>query len=238
MEIKGFIETSLIDWDGRLAAVIFLPGCNFRCPMCHNHQMVQQPDILPTVAWETVTAALTRHRGWIDGVVVTGGEPTIHAELPALLRWIKQLGLGVKLDTNGALPDVLEHLFEDRLVDYAAMDIKAPLDERYAKAAGARADLGAIRRSIGLLMSRAPDYEFRTTVLPLFMKRGDVGSIGLEIRGARRWVLQQYLPGHADAEAARRLWPYSDEILLTMREEGAAYVEQCVARGVVTVAGE
>ncbi|MCU0606647.1 MAG: anaerobic ribonucleoside-triphosphate reductase activating protein [Candidatus Edwardsbacteria bacterium] len=236
MEIKGFIETSLIDWDGRLAAVLFLPGCNFRCPMCHNHQLVQHPEEVPTVDWGTVEAALARHRGWIDGVVVTGGEPTIHAELATLLRWIKQLGLAVKLDTNGALPDVLGHLIGDRLVDYVAMDIKAPLDERYARAAGAKADLGAIRRSIALLMASGVGYEFRTTVLPLYMRKADVGSIGREIKGAGLWALQQYLPGHADAETARRLWPYRDEILLAMREEGAAFVERCVVRGIETVA--
>jgi pyruvate formate lyase activating enzyme len=237
MEIKGFLETSLIDWDGKLASVVFLPGCNFRCPMCHNHQLVQCPDEVPAVFWETVAAALARHKGWIDGVVVTGGEPTIHSELPSLLRWIKQLGLAVKLDTNGSLPDVLQHLIGDGLVDYVAMDIKAPLDERYARAAGAKADLSAIRNSIGLVMAGAPDYEFRTTVLPLYLKKNEIGLIGREIKGAGKWALQQYIPKNADEAPARRLWPYSDEILLAMREEGAAFVQKCVVRGVQTVSG-
>jgi pyruvate formate lyase activating enzyme len=235
MEIKGFLETSLIDWDGKLVSVIFLPGCNFRCPMCHNHQLVQQPGTIPTVEWGTVEAVLARHTGWIDGVTVTGGEPTIHPELPSLLRWIKQLGLKAKLDTYGALPDVLRHLADSGLVDYIAMDIKAPLDERYSKAAGAKVDLKAIRASIELIMASGVDYEFRTTVVPLYMRKADIKGIGAEIKGASKWALQQYQPKNADKETVRRIWPYADEIILAMRDEGAAFVEQCVARGLDTV---
>jgi pyruvate formate lyase activating enzyme len=235
MEIKGFLETSLIDWDGKLVSVIFLPGCNFRCPMCHNHQLVQEPDTIPKVEWGAVEAVLSRHAGWIDGVTVTGGEPTIHPELPSLLRWIKQLGLKAKLDTNGALPDVLRHLIDGGLVDYIAMDIKAALDERYSKAAGAKVDLKAIRASIELIMGSGVDYEFRTTVVPLYMRKADIKGIGAEIKGARKWALQQYQPKNAGADAVRRIWPYADEIILAMREEGSTFVEQCVARGVETV---
>ncbi|MDI6738911.1 MAG: anaerobic ribonucleoside-triphosphate reductase activating protein [Candidatus Edwardsbacteria bacterium] len=236
MEIKGFLETSLIDWDGMLVSVIFLPGCNFRCPMCHNHQLVQKPDTIATVEWGAVEAKLTQHKGWIDGVAVTGGEPTIHPELPSLLRRIKQLGLKTKLDTNGYLPEIIRLLIADRLADYIAMDIKAPLDERYSKAAGAKVDLKIIRASIALIMGSGADYEFRTTVVPLYMRKGDIKSIGQEIKGAKKWALQQFQPKNSAQESLKRVWPYADEILFTMREEGAAFVEQCVMRGVETVA--
>ncbi len=235
MEIKGFIETSLIDWDGKIASVLFLPGCNFRCPFCHNSQLVQRPEELPTVEWGSVESRLSRHRGWVDGVVVTGGEPTIHAELPSLLRALKELGLKTKLDTNGFLPEVLRHLIESKLVDYVAMDIKAAPDERYGKAAGVKANLQLIEASIELIMGSGLDYEFRTTVVPLFMRKGDIKLIGQAIKGARLWALQQFKPAHSAQDQLQRIWPYADEILLAMRDEGAAWVELCVARGVETV---
>ena len=235
MEIKGFIETSLIDWDGKIASVIFLPGCNFRCPFCHNSQLVQKPEELPTVEWESVESRLSRHRGWVDGVVVTGGEPTIHGELPSLLRALKELGLRTKLDTNGYLPEVLRHLIDSGLVDYVAMDIKAALDERYSKAAGIRANSKLIEASIALIMGSGLDYEFRTTVVPLFMRKGDIKLIGQSIKGARLWALQQFKPLHSAQDQLQRIWPYADEILLAMRDEGAAWVQRCELRGADTV---
>ncbi len=235
MEIKGFIETSLIDWDGKIASVIFLPGCNFRCPFCHNSQLVQKPDELATVEWESVVAQLSRHRGWIDGVVVTGGEPTIHPELPSLLRAVKEMGLATKLDTNGYLPEVLRHLIDGRLVDYVAMDIKAAPDERYSRAAGVKVNLKLIEASVALLMASGVDYEFRTTVVPLFMKKSDVREIGKAVKGARKWALQQFKPLHSAQDQLQRIWPYADEILLAMRDEGAQWVECCEVRGMDTV---
>ena len=236
MEIKGFIETSLIDWDGKLASVIFLPGCNFRCPFCHNSQLVQKPEELETVEWEDVAARLARHRGWIDGVVVTGGEPTINGELPALLRAFKGMGLQTKLDTNGYLPVILRHLIGEGLVDYVAMDVKTALDERYSKAAGVRINLALIEESIALLLAGGVDYEFRTTVVPLFTRKSDAREIGRAIKGARQWSLQQFRPRHSAQDQLQRIWPYADEILQAMRDEGARWVERCEVRGTDTVA--
>ncbi|MBF0526325.1 MAG: anaerobic ribonucleoside-triphosphate reductase activating protein, partial [Deltaproteobacteria bacterium] len=126
--IKGFIETSFVDWAGKIAAVVFLPGCNFRCPMCHNHELVLHPEAISDYPFEIIADSLNQHQGWIDGVCITGGEPTNHPNLARLLEVFKGLGLPVKLDTNGSRPDVLAHLLAQGQVDYVAMDVKAQLN--------------------------------------------------------------------------------------------------------------
>jgi pyruvate formate lyase activating enzyme len=148
MEIKGFIETSLIDWDGKLVSVFFLPGCNFRCPFCHNHQLWKAPQKVETVPWQKVSDFLKGKKGWIDGVVITGGEPTVHADLPEFIESLREMGLLIKLDTNGANPEMLQSLIDKKLVDYVAMDLKASLDTIYSQAAGTKVNLDDIKRSI------------------------------------------------------------------------------------------
>jgi pyruvate formate lyase activating enzyme len=126
MEIKGFIDVSLSDWDGRVSSVIFLPGCNFRCPFCYNTKLVLQPEAMPTITILQVEDYLEGNRKWIDGVVVTGGEPTLHKDLPDLCEKLKKMRLHVKVDTNGTSPEVIRKLVDKKLVDYVALDVKAP----------------------------------------------------------------------------------------------------------------
>ena len=193
MRIAHLLETSLIDYPGRVAAVLFTAGCNFRCPFCHNAELVLPEKVseLRLLDPDEVLAFLAERRGFLDGLVVTGGEPTIQDDLDAFLAGVKGLGLLVKLDTNGARPDVLEALLGEKLLDYVAMDVKAPFG-RYPEFAGVEVDLRAIQESICLIRERAPDYEFRTTVAP-GLRVEDLRAIAGLLAGAKRWFLQPFV---------------------------------------------
>jgi len=196
LRIAHLLETSLIDYPGRVAAVLFTAGCSFRCPFCHNAELVLPEKVcaLRLLDLDEVLAFLAERRGFLDGLVVTGGEPTIQEDLASLLTEVKRLGLLVKLDTNGARPEVLIDLFERELVDYVALDVKAPF-ERYPEFAGVEVDLEDIRRSIALVREKAPDYEFRTTVAP-GLRVEDLRVIAALLASAKRWFLQPFaVPG-------------------------------------------
>ena len=194
-EIKGFIDLSLVDWDDRVSAVIFLPYCNFRCPFCYNPTLVLDPTNMQTVAFTEISRYLTRNRVWLDGVTITGGEPTVHDELSALCKSVKELDLEIKLDTNGTNPKAVQELIDQELVDYIAMDIKAPLTvEKYSKASGF--PIGALLReaekTIEFLMGSSLDYEFRTTIVPTIHNKNDIKLICTRIKGCKRFVLQSF----------------------------------------------
>lgn len=238
MEIKGFIETSLIDWDGKLVSVFFLPGCNFRCPFCHNHQLWKEPQKVETVPWQRVSGFLKGKKGWIDGVVITGGEPTVHQDLPEFIGSLREMGLLIKLDTNGANPEMLQSLIDKKLVDYVAMDLKATLDTIYSQAAGTKVNLDDIRRSIEILMTGKTDYEFRTTLVPLFHGLENVRQMGKSIKGAKKWVLQQFVPQNSETSMLKHVWPYAEEYLVKMQQEGSKWVESCILRGISEIAAD
>ncbi|HEY3346167.1 MAG TPA: anaerobic ribonucleoside-triphosphate reductase activating protein [Nitrospirota bacterium] len=165
--IKGFLEVSLLDWPGRMASVVFLPGCNFRCPFCHNPGLVLSPEELEDFPVKEVLAAIGARAGWIDGVVITGGEPTVSAGIMHLLHVFKRRGIPVKLDTNGSRPEILREILEKNLISAAAMDIKAPLvEDAYSAAAGVKADIAAIKESITLLSRSGIELFFRATMVP------------------------------------------------------------------------
>lgn len=192
--IKGLIEASLIDWPGRLATVVFLPGCNLRCRYCHAKDLVLRGDAMDPISFERIFDYLVAMDGWIDGVVISGGEPTLYTDLPKLAADIKRLGLAVKLDTNGTRPRVLDRLIGEGLVDSISMDVKAPLDAMYFDIAQAVFDLNDIARSIAVLMRSSIEYEFRTTVSPALLSPRDVARIAEAIAGARQYVLQPFNP--------------------------------------------
>ena len=195
MEIKGFVHLSLVDWDGKLSSVLFLPRCNFRCPFCHNYALVLHPEEEETIPLDRVEGYLRTHKDWLDGVCVTGGEPTVHADLPEFCSRLKDLGLAVKLDTNGANPLMLKGLIAEGLVDYVAVDIKAPLTvERYSRAIGVDAKnfLGEVKETVGMLLNSGMDYEFRTTVVPILHHESDIEEISCEIKGCKKYVLQRF----------------------------------------------
>lgn len=220
-EIKGFLETSFLDWRGSIASVLFLPGCNFRCPYCHNHQLVSAPESLLSLPADGVLARLRPFAGWIDGVVISGGEPTLHAGLAELCAAIKGLGFAVKLDTNGHRPQVVEDLAARGLVDMVAMDLKAPLEQAaYDRAAGRPVDLGRIRRTRDFLIASGLAHEFRSTIWPAWHGRAELEAMARDLTGARAWTLQALRPESAwDHQALGEGKPYdAQELALLQRE--------------------
>ena len=200
MEIKGFIGVSLSDWDRKVSSVIFLPGCNLRCPFCYNKGLVLHPEKMPAVSQGQIEEYLETNQKWIDGVVITGGEPTIHADLPQLCDKIKKRGYNVKVDTNGTNPTMIRRLLENQLVNYVALDVKAPLtEEKYAEACGicAAQFLKKIKETIKMLMNDAVDCEFRTTLVPTLHHTEDVEKICRTLKGCKKYALQNF---KSDAE--------------------------------------
>lgn len=191
MTIEGLQKLTLLDFPGKTACTVFLGGCNFRCPFCHNFDLAARPSA-PLMGEEELLAFLRQRKGLLDGVAITGGEPLMRRELPDLLRKIKDLGYAVKLDTNGSFPDRLRALVEEGLVDYVAMDLKNAPD-RYGETVGfQKLNLDPIRKSVEYLLSGAVEYEFRTTVVRELHRPEDLTAMAEWIRGAKRYFLQQF----------------------------------------------
>ncbi|MEW6545748.1 MAG: anaerobic ribonucleoside-triphosphate reductase activating protein [Bacillota bacterium] len=193
MYARGLQKLSLVDFPETMCATVFLAGCNFRCPYCHNPDLVLRSPGLPWISEEELLQFLEEREGFIDGVCVTGGEPTLEPDLPAFLARVKARGLKTKLDTNGTRPDVLARLLEHGLLDYIAMDVKAPRD-KYRRVTRSRVDPGVLEASIRLVQQSQVPYEFRTTVVPGLLSADDVEAIARWITGAGKYVLQPYLP--------------------------------------------
>ena len=227
--IAGYLPTTMIDWPGRLAAVVFLPQCNLRCRFCHAGPLLVSPQ--ETIPLESVLRHMASRRGWLDGVVICGGEPTLWDGLADLCGLFHRAGLAVKLDTNGTRPDRLDALIGSGAVDAVAMDLKAPLDERYAAACGGEVDLAALGRSVDLLMTGRVEYEFRTTVCPTLIGDPEIHAMGARIAGARRWVLQRFEPTYALDADLRTVEPYNLATMEALAEIGRQYVGRCVVRG-------
>lgn len=194
MTIDGFQPMTLLDFPHKVGCTVFLKGCNFRCPFCHNGPLVEGKGERPTpaLALETFRDFLQRRQGLLDGVCVSGGEPLLNPQLPQLLEAVKEQGFLVKVDTNGSFPHKLRELWKSGLVDYVAMDIKNSPD-RYAETAGvAELDLTPIRESVAWLLEGHVDYEFRTTVVRQFHDAASFAAIGPWIAGARRYFLQTF----------------------------------------------
>lgn len=191
MKIKGFTGTSLLDYPKNVCSILFLGGCNFRCPFCHNAGLVTGGKEYPTIEVTDIIQKLEERKDFIDGVVVSGGEPTIHKDLPELILKIKDLGLKVKLDTNGSNPDIIETLLDNNAIDFIAMDIKTSF-EKYSKAAGVNIDIKKISRSINLIKSSNIDYEFRSTIVPVLVNEEDIIKMGGFLEGANIFYLQQF----------------------------------------------
>ena len=235
MEIKGFVDLSLVDWDGKVCSVIFLPGCNLRCPFCYNTALVLHPEKLPTIPFEEIEDYLKKNHGWIDGVVITGGEPTIHDDLQNLCQKINELGLLVKVDTNGTHPVIIKELVKERFVNYIAMDIKAPLtEEKYSRVSGvnSKAVLENIKETINALLKLNIDYEFKTTMVPTLHEKEDIEQICQKIRGCRKYAIQNY---RGDVETIdpnlKNLKPFSEEKMREFLVTAQKIIPNAMLRG-------
>lgn len=192
MIIKGLQKTTLLDFPGKVACTVFTAGCNFRCPFCHNATLVISPDMSELIAEDEFFAFLKKRVGILDGVCITGGEPLLQRDVEEFIKKIRELGLAVKLDTNGAYPERLKAIINQGLVDYVAMDIKNS-KEKYALTAGADVNIDKISKSINILMTSGVEYEFRTTVVRELHSHDDINSIGKWIAGAQRYFLQSFI---------------------------------------------
>jgi pyruvate formate lyase activating enzyme len=189
MKIGAFDKFSLIDYSGYATAIIFTQGCNFRCPFCHNPELVLPEQFETPLPFEEIYAFLKKRKGLLDAVEFTGGEPTLQPDLLEKMQALKALGYRIKLDTNGTNPDVVKQAILENLVDYIAMDVKGSL-ERYSEIAGVNVDTEKIEQSINLIKNSAPDYEFRTTLIRGFHDAAEMERIGALISGAKRYFIQ------------------------------------------------
>ena len=191
MDIYGLQKLTLLDYPGLTACTVFLPACDFRCPFCHNWELIDG-SAEPETDDEQLMKFLEKRRGILEGVAITGGEPTLNKDLPKLAQRIKDMGYKLKLDTNGNHPDMLEYMLKNGLVDYVAMDIKNSA-EKYAVTIGLNSfDVSGVSRSIELLMNGSIDYEFRTTVVKQLHDEESFRGIGEWIRGAKNYYLQAF----------------------------------------------
>ncbi|MDD5220939.1 MAG: anaerobic ribonucleoside-triphosphate reductase activating protein [Candidatus Bipolaricaulis sp.] len=192
MEIGGFQKFSLIDYPNHLSAVVFTRGCNMHCGYCHNPELIDHHYFSKKLNNSRILSFLEKRKDQLDGLVVTGGEPTIQADILDFLKKVKTMGYEIKLDTNGSRPDVLERLIASEAVDYFAMDIKAP-DFLYSQITGVDIDINLIKKSIDIIRNSGQLYEFRTTIVASQLTQEDIMEIGRMIKGTDRYILQSFI---------------------------------------------
>ena len=230
MLILGLQKTTLLDFPGKLASTVFTGGCNFRCPYCHNGDLVLQPGQQASYSVEEVMEHVESRSKVIDGVAITGGEPTLHADLYDFIKSIKDLGLLVKLDSNGTNPAMLKRLIDDKMVDYVAMDIKHSFAKYNQVACMKNLDMTAISESVDLLMASNMDYEFRTTVAKPLHTVDDMRDISKWIKGAKAYFLQNYK--ESEQVIDKVFSPYTNEELNEFVEAISPLVPSVKIRGV------
>ena len=230
MHIAGLQKLTLLDFPGRIACTVFLSGCNLRCPFCHNASLVLPRQDAPVgMTEDELLAFLAKRRGRLQGVCVTGGEPTLYPDLPDLLRKIRLLGYEVKLDTNGTNPDMLRTVLFEGLADYVAMDIKNS-PARYAETCGGPDVLDKVRQSAALLMESGIDYEFRTTLAHPLHTCEDLAAIGQWLQGAKRLFLQQFVD--SGDLIGSGLTPLTPEEMEHLRQAVLPYIKETTLRGI------
>jgi pyruvate formate lyase activating enzyme len=233
MEIGGLQKTTLIDYPGHVACTVFLVGCCFRCPWCYSAELVLPDKISnqPRIDKKDFFDFLEKRKNKLEGVVVCGGEPTINQDLPEFLLEIKKMGFKVKLDTNGSNPEMLEKVIKEKLVDYLAMDIKAPLNsEKYSEAVGLKIDIDAIKKSVNLIRNSGVDYEFRTTIVPDIHQKQDILDIAQEISGASKYFLQEFRAEKNIDSSFSQKKAYPREFLEEIKKEIASFFDVCQIR--------
>lgn len=195
IDLRGLISNSLVEWEGHLCAVVFTAGCNWRCAYCHGAPFVEAPQDLAPVDPADVFALLEKQHRWLDGVAITGGEPTLQPGLPAFIREVKATGMKVKLETNGTRPEILEALLAENLIDCLCLDYKAPLDKRLqsvTRVDDERTALDAVQKSFALAAASGLEREYHTTLCPAFLDAAMIDAMGAALESGGLWVLQQY----------------------------------------------
>ena len=230
MKLLGMEKMSLVDYDGLVATTVFTGGCNFKCPFCHNAPLVSGFENLPNISQEEIFSYLEKRKGIIDGVCITGGEPTLHSDLPLFMEKIKKLGYKVKLDTNGTNPNLVKEVFENGLCDYFAMDIKNDKDS-YAKIIGYdKYDTKNVEKTVEYFLTSNADYEFRTTLIKQFHSLNNIVKIAEWIKGAKKYFLQKFKTGD-NCLNADGLEPVDDETTKNYLEILKKYIPFVSTRG-------
>ena len=225
MYIGGVQKFSTVDYPGYVVAGVFTIGCNMRCGYCHNPELVLPEQYAGNIPAHEVLAFLKTRQGLLDGVAISGGEPTMQPELPQFIRKVKAMGFRVKLDTNGTNPGVLRQLLAEHLVDFIAMDIKGPLD-KYVAIAARPVNLAAIQESIALI--KTVDHEFRTTIVDSQLTPDDFESIGQLVQGAQRFALQAFQPGRTVSPAFVSAKSFTTDAMEQAQRIMTKYVAECV----------
>ncbi len=230
VEIKGIEKFASRDFPGHISATVFLGGCSFRCPYCHNADLVLRPETIQTMPVDIFLSFLDGRKGWFEGVCISGGEPLLHDDIEDLIRVIRDRGLLVKLDTNGSFPARLEKLLEDKLLDWVAMDIKAPL-ERYREVTRVNVDVEDIVKSADLVRNSGIRTTFRTTVVPGLIGRDDIVKIGEWLRGGDSYRIQQFVPQNTIDPAFLEKKPYGRVELDALVEAARPFFREVALEG-------
>jgi len=230
MKIGGFQKTSLLDYPGILSAIIWTAGCNFHCPFCYNKQLVLGKTEI--ISEETILSFLEKRRDVLEGLSISGGEPLLQDDIVDFTEKVKKLNYLIKIDTNGAFPEKLKELIDKKLVDYVSMDVKAP-KEKYDQLVGVKTDISKIEQSIDLIKNEAPDYEFKTTVVPGMLNKKDIVEIAKWLEGSKQFYLQQFKSDSPLVSSKLNdVVPYSKEKLSEMLHEIKPFFKNCSLRGV------
>ena len=235
--ISGWLKTTLLDFPGMVASTVFLAGCNFRCPYCHNPELVLPESIKnnPPLNQEEIFEYLAKYRKMLEGICISGGEPLIHRDLSGLCNRFKDLGLKTKLDTNGSYPHRLEALLDAALLDYVAVDIKGPPDKIDAIARPVTADtqlVNKVEQTVALLKKSGIAFEIRTTLAPGLLEAADLEAIGSWLKGCPKFVLQQFRSGNTLDAFFQDLPPYPPEYLREAAAGLSRFFGQCTVRGI------
>lgn len=233
-EIKGFLKHSFVNWDGKISSVIWLPKCNFRCPWCYARDLVIDYKKMKNIEIDEIISFLKKDK-YTEGIVLTGGEPTLH-DLEKLCEKIKKVReMKIKLDTNGTNPKLLRKLLKKKLIDYIAMDIKAPINEYNKINGGINKEIeGKIKESIKIIMRSKIDYEFRTTLIPNFHDEKKIEEIGKMINGAKKWAIQNFkIPSEKNKlieKSYYNLIPFDEKYFKKLGEIARKYAKEVVMR--------
>jgi len=226
---KGHIKTSLIDYPQKISTVLFAAGCNFRCDYCHNAPLLDKNE--SDIKEEELLDFLKKRKKYLDAICLSGGEITLYKELPEFIRKVKEMGYLVKIDTNGTNPFLLRQLICESIVDYVAMDIKAPFD-KYEDIVNSTVNINIIKESIKMIIDSGIDYEFRTTVCKELLDIDDIMSIAKEIKGAKRYCIQNFKDRETVLIGKGKLTPYEAELLLKIKQDLSGYFGELIIRNI------
>lgn len=231
VKIKGLEKFAPKDFPGHISSTVFLGGCNFRCPYCHNSDLVLRAETLPTFPMDYFLSFLDSRKNWLEAICITGGEPLLHQELEVLLSLIKERNLLVKIDTNGSFPLRLEELVQKKLIDYVAMDVKAPL-ERYEEVVKSEVKTKDIVKSIEIIKNSSLDYIFRTTMVPGLVDSDDLKKMSQILKGAKIFQIQQFVPHNTIDSQYEQIIPYSKQEIQVFSKIAEPYFEEVRVEGV------